>query len=170
MDYDQHAAHERINYEKTMKAFKEKKINRTSMLIPLTIELSSSDFIKIKEHFDTLESFGFICEEFGINTVVVKEHPTWLRNGYEDETIRKVLDLIIDEKEFDEMKFNDRVIATIACKSSVRANEDISLEQARGILKDLVLCDNPYNCAHGRPTIIHYSTYELEKMFKRVMN
>ena len=167
---DQHAAHERINYEKTMKEFKEKKINRTSMLIPLTIELSSSDFIKIKEHFDTLESFGFICEEFGINTVVVKEHPTWLRSGYEDETIRKVLDLIIDEKEFDEMKFNDRVIATIACKSSVRANEDISLEQASAILKDLVLCDNPYNCAHGRPTIIHYSTYELEKMFKRVMN
>lgn len=167
---DQHAAHERINYEKTMKEFKTRKINRTSMLIPLTIELSSSDFIKIKEHFDTLESFGFICEEFGINTVVVKEHPTWLRNGYEDETIRKVLDLIIDEKEFDEMKFNDKVIATIACKSSVRANEDISLEQASAILKDLVLCDNPYNCAHGRPTIIHYSTYELEKMFKRVMN
>ena len=167
---DQHAAHERINYEKTMKEFKEKKINRTSMLIPLTIELSSSDFIKIKEHFDTLESFGFVCEEFGINTVVVKEHPTWLRSGYEDETIRKVLDLIIDEKEFDEMKFNDKVIATIACKSSVRANEDISLEQASAILKDLVLCDNPYNCAHGRPTIIHYSTYELEKMFKRVMN
>ena len=153
-----------------MKEFKEKKTNRTSMLIPLTIELSSSDFIKIKEHFDTLESFGFVCEEFGINTVVVKEHPTWLRSGYEDETIRKVLDLIIDEKEFDEMKFNDKVIATIACKSSVRANEDISLEQASAILKDLVLCDNPYNCAHGRPTIIHYSTYELEKMFKRVMN
>ena len=68
------------------------------------------------------------------------------------------------------MKFNNRVIATIACKSSVIANEDISLEQADRILKDLVLCDNPYNCAHGRPTIIHYSSYELEKMFKRVMN
>ena len=167
---DQHAAHERINYEKTMKEFKERKINRTSMLIPLTIELSTSDFIKIKEHFDTLESFGFICEEFGLNTIVVKEHPTWLREGCEDEAINKVIELIIDEKEFDDMKFNDRVIATIACKSSVRANEEISLEQADRILKDLVLCDNPYNCAHGRPTIIHYSNYELERMFKRVMN
>ena len=167
---DQHAAHERINYEKTMKDFNEMKINRTSMLIPLTLELSSSDFIKIKEHFDTLAKFGFILEEFGLNTIVVKEHPTWLRHGYEEETINKVIDLNLDEKEFDEMKFNDKVIATIACKSSVRANEDISLEQASQILKDLVLCDNPYNCAHGRPTIIHYSNYELEKMFKRVMN
>ena len=167
---DQHAAHERINYEKTMKEFKDRKINRTSMLIPLTLELSSSDFIKIKEHIDTLDSFGFLVEEFGLNTIVVKEHPTWLRHGYEEETINKVIDLIIDEKEFDDMKFNDKVIATIACKSSVRANEDISLEQASQILKDLVLCDNPYNCAHGRPTIIHYSKYELEKMFKRVMN
>ena len=167
---DQHAAHERINYEKTMKDFNEMKINRTSMLIPLTLELSSSDFIKIKEHFDTLAKFGFILEEFGLNTIVVKEHPTWLRHGYEEETINKVIDLTLDEKEFDEMKFNDKVIATIACKSSVRANEDISLEQASQILKDLVLCDNPYNCAHGRPTIIHYSNYELEKMFKRVMN
>ena len=167
---DQHAAHERINYERVTKEFEERKINRTSMLIPLTLELSSSDFIKIKEHFETLEKFGFILEEFGLNTIVVKEHPTWLREGYEDETIRKVIDLIIDEKEFDDMKFNNRVIATIACKSSVRANEDITLEQADRILKDLVLCDNPYNCAHGRPTIIHYSSYELEKMFKRVMN
>ena len=167
---DQHAAHERINYERVMKDFKDMKINRTSMLIPLTLELSSSDFIKIKERFDTLAKFGFILEEFGLNTIVVKEHPTWLRHGYEEETINKVIDLTLDEKEFDEMKFNDKVIATIACKSSVRANEDISLEQAQQILNDLVLCDNPYNCAHGRPTIIHYSNYELEKMFKRVMN
>lgn len=167
---DQHAAHERINYERVTKEFEERKINRISMLIPLTIELSTSDFIKIKEHFDTLDSFGFLVEEFGLNTIVIKEHPTWLRAGYEEETINKVIELIIDEKNFSDMKFNNKVIATIACKASVRANEEISLEQASAILKDLVLCDNPYNCAHGRPTIIHYSNYELEKMFKRVMN
>ena len=140
------------------------------MLIPLTLELSSSDFIKIKERLDVFDKFGFTIEEFGLNTIVVKEHPTWLRAGYEDETINKIIELIINEKEFDDIKFNDRLISTIACKSSVRANEEISLEQADQILKDLVLCDNPYNCAHGRPTIIHYSNYELERMFKRVMN
>ena len=167
---DQHAAHERINYEKVTKEFKEKTINRTSMLIPLTIELTSSDFIKIKERLDVFDSFGFSIEEFGINTIVVKEHPTWLREGYEDDAINKIIELIINETDFDDIKFNDKVIATIACKASVRANEEISLEQASEILKDLVLCDNPYNCAHGRPTIIHYSNYELERMFKRVMN
>ncbi|MCR5223557.1 MAG: DNA mismatch repair endonuclease MutL [Bacilli bacterium] len=167
---DQHAAHERINYERVKKDFAERKINRTSMLIPLTIELSTSDFIKIKERLNVFDTFGFTIEEFGLNTIVVKEHPTWLRSGYEDETINKIIELIINEKDFDDVKFNDRLIATIACKSSVRANEEISLEQADQILKDLVLCDNPYNCAHGRPTIIHYSNYELERMFKRVMN
>jgi DNA mismatch repair protein MutL len=167
---DQHAAHERINYERVKKEFEERKINRTSMLIPLTLELSSSDFIKIKERLDVFDKFGFTIEEFGLNTIVVKEHPTWLRAGYEDETINKIIELIINEKDFDDIKFNDRLISTIACKSSVRANEEISLEQADQILKDLVLCDNPYNCAHGRPTIIHYSNYELERMFKRVMN
>ena len=167
---DQHAAHERINYEIVKKEFENRKINKTSMLIPLTIELSPSDFIKIKERFSILESFGFTVEEFGINTIVIKEHPTWLREGYEDDAINKIIELIINEVDFDDVKFNDKVISTIACKSSVRANEEISLDQAREILKQLVLCDNPYNCAHGRPTIIHYSNYELEKMFKRVMN
>ncbi len=167
---DQHAAHERINYEIVKKEFENRKINKTSMLIPLTIELSPSDFIKIKERFNILESFGFTVEEFGINTIVIKEHPTWLREGYEDDAINKIIELIINEVDFDDVKFNDKVISTIACKSSVRANEEISLDQAREILKQLVLCDNPYNCAHGRPTIIHYSNYELEKMFKRVMN
>ena len=167
---DQHAAHERINYERVKKEFEERKINRTAMLIPLTIELSTSDFIKIQERLNVFDTFGFTIEEFGLNTIVVKEHPTWLRSGYEDETINKIIELIINEKDFDDIKFNDRLISTIACKSSVRANEEISLEQADQILRDLVLCDNPYNCAHGRPTIIHYSNYELERMFKRVMN
>lgn len=167
---DQHAAHERVNYEKVVREFKEHKIYSTSMLIPMTIELSPSDFIKIKENLDKLAQFGFVIEEFGINTFVVKEHPTWLREGYEEETIRKIFDLVINETNFDPVKFNNRVLATIACKMSVRANEHITMEEAKSILDQLVLCEQPYNCPHGRPTIIHYTTYELERMFKRVMN
>ncbi len=168
---DQHAAHERINYERVLKELKEAKTYKKIMLFPMTIELSPSDFNKIKNHFTELEEMGFSLEEFGLNTILVKEHPSWLREGLEEVLTRQIFDIVIEENnKFDKMKFLNRVAQTTACRMSVMAHEQISKEQMEEILRELVLCDNPYNCAHGRPTIIKYSTYELEKMFKRVMN
>lgn len=168
---DQHAAQERINYERVLHALASDKIYTTSLLIPITIELSSSEFLKIKENMGVLESLGFKIEEFGVNTFIVKEHPTWLRVGLETESTRKIFDIIIEGKHlFDRVKFQDHIAATMACKMSVKGNEAITLEQAEELLGDLVLCDNPYNCPHGRPTIITFTKYELERMFKRVMN
>ena len=168
---DQHAAHERINYEKVLDAMKDKKIMRTSMLIPITIELSASEFIDIKQNFEFIRNLGFDIDEFGINTIVIKEHPTWLNQGYEEETIRKMIDIILlDKKKFNPVEFNDRLAASMACKMSIRANMDISHDVQVELLKELVQCRNPYNCAHGRPTIIKFSNYDLDKMFKRKMN
>ena len=168
---DQHAAQERINYEKVLHALASQKLFTTSLLLPINLEYSASDFIKLKNNMELIESLGFKLDEFGVNTFIVKEHPTWLREGYETESIRRIFDIIIEGKYlFDRVKFNDHVAATMACKMSVKGNEAISLEQAENILHDLVLCDNPYNCPHGRPTIIKFTKYELERMFKRVMN
>lgn len=168
---DQHAAQERINYERVLHALKEENIYTTSMLIPISIELTKSEFDTIKENMNILNSLGFKIEEFGINTYIIKEHPTWLFKGYEEESIRKIFDIIIEGKyNFDRVRFQDHVAATMACKMSVKGNEAITLEQAGTLLDDLVLCDNPYNCPHGRPTIIKFTKYELERMFKRVMN
>ena len=168
---DQHAAHERINYERVLKELNNAETYRKMMLIPMTIELTPSDFNIIKNRFNELEEMGFALEEFGLNTIVVKEHPSWLREGLEEVLTRQIFDILIDENtKFDKMKFLNRVAQTTACRMSVMAHEAITREQMEEILHDLVLCDNPYNCAHGRPTIIHYSTYELERMFKRVMN
>ncbi len=168
---DQHAAQERINYEKVLHALASEKLFTTSLLIPINLEYSASDFIKLKNNMELIESLGFKMDEFGVNTFIVKEHPTWLREGYETESIRRIFDIIIEGKYlFDRVKFNDHVAATMACKMSVKGNEAITIEQAENLLKDLVLCDNPYNCPHGRPTIIKFTKYELERMFKRVMN
>lgn len=168
---DQHAAQERINYERVLRALRSDKIFTTSLLIPITIELTSSEFMKIKERMNILEELGFKIEEFGLNTFVIKEHPTWLREGLETESARRIFDIIIEDKVFfDRVKFQDHIAATMACKMSVKGNEAITLEQAEKLLEDLVLCDNPYNCPHGRPTIISFTRYELERMFKRVMN
>lgn len=168
---DQHAAQERINYEKYLKALKESVTSTVAPLFPINIELNASDFLKIKEHQDILTDMGFVIEEFGINTLTIKEHPTWLKEGYEEESIHKILDSIVSiGTRFDRVKFNEHIAITLACKMSIKANTRISTEAQEEILNELVNTDNPYNCPHGRPTIIKFSIYDLEKMFKRAMN
>lgn len=167
---DQHAAAERINYELVKEEFQNRSIKRQSMLIPITIELSSSDFIKIKENMAFLDSLGITVEEFGINTIVIKETPTWLKTGYEEETLRAVIDNILNDNNMDQMAFLERTIQTISCKMSIKANMDLSKEAMQVLLDRLILCKNPFNCAHGRPSIIKFSNYDLDRMFKRVMN
>jgi len=168
---DQHAAMERVNYEKVLEAIANDQIIITDLLLPITIELTPSDYLLLKEHLNILTELGFSIEDFGINTVNIKSHPTWLIHGREEESIRKIIDLVISlPKKFDRLKFHDNVAATLACKLSVQGNTNITEEAMESILERLVLCDNPYNCPHGRPTIITFTKYELEKMFKRVMN
>ncbi len=168
---DQHAAQERVNYERYLKALKESKTSSIGLLFPITVELSSSEFLIVKNNIQVLEDLGFKVEEFGMNTFVFKEHPTWLKTGYEEESIRKILDILISNHgAFDRVKFNEHIAITLACKMSIKANMRISNEAVEELLNELVLCDNPYNCPHGRPTIIKFSIYDLERMFKRVMN
>ncbi len=168
---DQHAAQERINYERNMKALKEKKVAITELLFPITIELSSSDYLKLKAQENILLEMGFGIEEFGVNTFVFKHHPTWLLEGHEEESIRRIIDLIVGGLSgFDRVKFNESIAITLSCKMSIKANMHISHEAQEELLNELCLCDNPYNCPHGRPTIIKFTIYDLERMFKRSMN
>ena len=168
---DQHAAQERINYDKYLKALKEEHTATIKPLIPISIELNASDFLIIKEHIDLLENLGFELEEFGLNSFIIKKHPTWLKEGYEKESIIKIFDNIVSIGDrFDRVKFNEHIAITLACKMSVKGNTRISHEAQEEILRELVNTDNPYNCPHGRPTIIKFSIYEIEKMFKRAMN
>ncbi|MBE6154080.1 MAG: DNA mismatch repair endonuclease MutL [Firmicutes bacterium] len=168
---DQHAAQERVNYEKYMKALKERKVSTANLLIPITIELSASDYTILKDNLNVLTDIGFILEEFGVNTYKVTGHPTWILESYEEESVRKIIDLVIINKDkFDPVKFNENIAITLACKMSIKANMRISHVAQEELLSELVLCDNPYNCPHGRPTIIKFSIYDLERMFKRVMN
>ena len=168
---DQHAAQERVNYERNMAALKSKEVHTTNLLFPITIELSGSEFLKVKAEEEHLKELGFDIEEFGVNTFVIKAHPTWLKEGYEEESIRRIIDLIVSGiSKVDPVKFNESIAITLACKMSIKANMHISHEAQEELLKELCACDNPYNCPHGRPTIIKFSNYDLERMFKRVMN
>ena len=165
---DQHAAKERINYEIVKDKLNSKTKESIPMLFPLTIEYTSSEYIILKENFEFLRELNFEIEEFGINSVIVKSHPVWLPKGNEDNSIKKVLELVIaKEKNFNLDKFNDNVAATMACKMSIKANTAITMEEMENLINDLRKCKNPFNCPHGRPTTICYTKEEMEKLFKR---
>ena len=167
---DQHAAHERINYEMIKKRFQDDKPTYTDMLIPFSIELTASDFATFMENKQVLEDLGFKIEEFGINTIVIKSHPTWLTKNFENDNLKTIVDLVIlNHKKFNKDRFLDSLAKMVSCKMSIKANEHLSKEQMEQLLNDLVKCDNPYNCCHGRPSIMKFTNYELEKMFKRVI-
>ena len=166
---DQHAAAERINYEKILKQMKEKPII-IDLLVPIKIELRSDEFILVKERFSLLESYGFQVEEFGENTLIVRTHPSWIVEERSEEMIRKIVDIMIEKGQFDFDQFIWRIAATTACRMSVMANTYISPEDQEWILENIRYCENPFTCPHGRPTIITYTRYELERLFKRQLD
>ena len=134
------------------------------MLFPKTFEYTKAEFIILKENFEFIKSLNFDIKEFGLNTIIVKSHPVWLPAGNEIEAMKKIFEFIISyEKNFSLEKFNENLAAMMACKMSIKANTNLTLLEMQKLLDDLNKCKNPYNCPHGRPTIIFYSIYELEK-------
>ena len=167
---DQHAAHERVNYEMIKKKFHDEVPTYTDMLVPMSIELTASDYEAFMENKSVLEELGFKIEEFGINTILIKAHPTWLTKNFEGDNLRTIVDLVItNAKNFNKDCFLDSLAKMVSCKMSVKANEHLSLVQMESLLDDLVKCDNPYNCCHGRPSIMKFTNKKKKKMFKRVM-
>ena len=166
---DQHAAAERINYEKVLSALK-KKVIPIDLLIPVKIELASNEFLIVKNHLDILKNYGFLAEEFGMNTIVVRSHPNWIPEDIAEECIRKVVDIVVTKESFDFDQFVWRMAATMACRMSVKANDYLSYDDQVFLLDTLRYCENPFTCPHGRPTIITYTKYDLEKLFKRSLD
>ena len=166
---DQHAAAERINYEKVLKSLKEN-IILVDLLIPVKIELSTPEFLIVKENFDLIKSYGFDIEEFGLNTVIIRSHPNWIMDDIAEDCIRKVIDIFAENKKFDFDLFIWRMASTMACRMSIKANDYISYDDQIWLLNELRKCENPFTCPHGRPTIITYTKQDLEKLFKRSLD
>lgn len=166
---DQHAANERINYEYYLKELGKDTNTSVDLLVPIKIELSNNEYLSLKESINVLDEMGFTYEDFGFNTLIIRSHPSWIKKEYTNETIRKIIEVIIEHKDFNKEKFNERIAITLACKMSIKANEHISHEEMNVLLERLRNTNNPFTCPHGRPTVITYTIYELEKMFKRVM-
>ena len=171
---DQHAAKERVNYEIVREKMSNRKHESMQLLVPLTLEFSNNEFMVLKENLSILTDMGFIIEEFGVSSIIVKAHPVWLQSsiwvhrGDIEDVIKEMIDMVLKrEKNFDLDRFYDHISATVACKMSIKANTSITMEEMQQLIDELRECKNPYNCPHGRPTVVFYTKADLEKMFKR---
>lgn len=171
---DQHAAKERVNYEIVREKMKERKHESMQLLVPITLEFSNNEYMVLKENMNILTDMGFIIEEFGVNSIIIKAHPVWLQSsiwvhrGDIEDVIKEMIDMVIKrEKSFDLDRFYDHISATVACKMSIKANTSITMDEMKNLVDELRECKNPYNCPHGRPTVVFYTKLDLEKMFKR---
>ena len=167
---DQHAAQERIKYEYYRKKIGEVSNDAQNLLVPLVLEYPNSDAIKIQAQKELLAAVGVQLESFGQNSFVIHSHPTWIAQGQEEATIREMIDTVLENGKLDIAHFREKTAIMISCKQSIKAHHHLDDAQAKALLVDLAQTENPFNCPHGRPVLIHYTQKDLEKMFKRIQD
>ena len=166
---DQHAAQERIKYEYFREKVGEVEPEVQEMIVPLTFHYSTNEALIIEQHKQELESVGVFLESFGSNSYIVRCPPAWFPKGEEAELIEEIIQQVLDSKNIDIKKLREEAAIMMSCKGSIKANRHLRNDEIKALLDDLRSTSDPFTCPHGRPIIIHHSTYEMEKMFKRVM-
>jgi DNA mismatch repair protein MutL len=166
---DQHAAQERIKYEYFREKVGEVTNEVQELLVPLTFHYSTDEYVFIDAHREELARCGVFLEPFGHNTFIVRSHPSWFPKGEEEEIIKEMVQQVLDMKKVDIKQLREKAAILMSCKRSIKANQHLRDDEIFALLEALRKTTDPFTCPHGRPIIIHFSTYELEKMFKRVM-
>ena len=165
---DQHAAHEKVNYERFVKRLHEKTEIPSQQLSPPTIvTLTPKEQTAWKAHEEHFTRLGFELEEFGEDAIAIRAVPLDLYGNGEKELLLSVLDELVQAPVAGDSFAVLSKIASMSCKAAVKGNQKLSLPEVKVLMQELLACDNPYNCPHGRPTIISMSKYELERKFKR---
>ncbi|MCL2114291.1 MAG: DNA mismatch repair endonuclease MutL [Streptococcaceae bacterium] len=165
---DQHAAQERVKYEYWKDKIGEVSMEQQLLLAPYLFDLPKNDALILSEKKDLLHEAGIFLEEYGENQFILREHPIWLKENEIETSINEMIDIILSSKEFSLKKYRHELAQMVACKSSIKANHPLDAESARNLLRELATCENPYSCAHGRPTIVHFSDDDIQKMFRRI--
>lgn len=166
---DQHAAHEKILFEKYLKSIEEGDIIVQKLLVPALIDLTTDDYIYYEENAKVFAKAGFTVENFGGNTIALKEVPYFVGKLDPRNLFINILDNIkaLGSGKTTEVKYNK--IATMACKAAVKANDSLTTIEMEKLIDDLRYIDDPFHCPHGRPVIIKFTNYELEKKFRRIV-
>lgn len=168
---DQHAGHERVRFEKIRKKMDldNKKIESQELLIANIIELTGYEYDLVLENRDKFEYLGFNIDDFGYNRIALRSYPILFNKEEGASFFEELVSLLVEEKN---IILNDTFydkFATMACKSAVKANQNLSIDEIKILLSELEHCDNKYTCPHGRPIFVEFSKYDIEKMFKRIV-
>ena len=166
---DQHAAHEKVLYERTMTKLKNKEFTSQQLNPPIILTLSMEEEMLIKKFEANFKELGFEIEHFGGKEYAVYAVPDNMYSIGSEELLRDIIDNLDENSTSLKSELITEKIASMSCKAAVKGNNKLSFREADELISELLTLDNPYNCPHGRPTIISMSRYELEKKFKRII-
>jgi DNA mismatch repair protein MutL len=164
---DQHAAHERVIYERLKRDIENKKEIIQNLLIPLNITLSPSEMNLLKENKELLNEIGFLFGEFGQNTIAIYGVPSYIRHIDDRQLFLDIIAILAEEKKVDRLKVREKILKSMACKSAIKAGDYLSKEQKEFLIKDLLENEGEYTCPHGRPAVVKLFKKEIEKWFQR---
>lgn len=167
---DQHAAQERVNYEFYRQAIGEVSDDEQKLLVPIVLDYPTTDVLELTNHLETLASVGIHLDSFGPNSFIVHEHPTWFKAGQETATIQEMIDWVLKDGKISVAAFREKTAIMMSCKRAIKANHHLDDQQARALLQKLATAENPFNCPHGRPVLVHFTEQDLEKLFKRIQD
>ena len=167
---DQHAAHERVIFEKLVNGYKNKELVSQRLLEPVIFNFSDREMEVLKDNKDLFESFGFELEAFGENEFALKSVPFIIRGATDISFFTDLLDRLAENSDSITNIIDEKIdaVASISCKAAVKGNDRLYYIEANNLIKELLKLENPFTCPHGRPTIIKLTRYEIEKMFKRI--
>ncbi|MCM1063692.1 MAG: DNA mismatch repair endonuclease MutL [Eubacterium sp.] len=169
MMIDQHAAHEKVNYERLMKQYHEKNVVSQTLMPPVIVSLTGQEETVLKENREVFASLGFEVESFGGSEYALRSVPVDLYGCNEREMFLEVLDQLSAGTAFGNIRVIEEKIASMSCKAAVKGNNLLSFAEAEALIDELLTLENPYNCPHGRPTIVAMTKAEMDRKFKRIV-
>lgn len=165
---DQHAAQERVKYEYYRESIGNVDTGLQQLLIPYLFEFPKDDFLRLKENMSVLNEVGINLEDYGENTFILREHPTWFKESEIESAVYEMCDMLLLTNEVSIKRYRAELAIMMSCKRSIKANHALDDQSARHLLVELSHCKNPYNCPHGRPVLVHFTPSDMEKMFRRI--
>ncbi|WP_353422698.1 DNA mismatch repair endonuclease MutL [Staphylococcus xylosus] len=166
---DQHAAQERIKYEYFREKIGEVSNEIQNLLIPLTFHFSTDELMIINQHKEELDKVGVHLEPFGGNDYIVDSYPVWFPASEAEEIIKDMIEYVLEHKKVNVKKIREDAAIMMSCKQSIKANHYLKNNEMADLVNQLRETEDPFTCPHGRPIIINFSNYELERLFKRII-
>ena len=166
---DQHAAQERIKYEYFREKIGEVSNEIQNLLIPLTFHFSTDELMIINQHKEELDKVGVHLEPFGGNDYIVDSYPVWFPASEAEEIIKDMIEYVLEHKKVNVKKIREDAAIMMSCKQSIKANHYLKNNEMADLVNQLREAEDPFTCPHGRPIIINFSNYELERLFKRII-